>query len=95
VIAFLREHAEKRELPILRMLETLAEGHVDSVSFTRDAPYFRFYASSNSKGAIITMNTDKGEFETTVDLSRLSELFHQPTLRRPSGCDRTLAPNGR
>jgi hypothetical protein len=72
VAALLREYAEKRGLPLLRMLEILAEGRVNSVSFTKDTPYFHFYASANSNRATITINTDKGEYETTVDLSQFA-----------------------
>ncbi len=73
VVALLREYAEKRDLPLIRMLEILAERHVNSVSFTKDAPYFRFYASANTTQARITINTENGEYETTVDLSQFSK----------------------
>lgn len=68
------EHAKKRDLPVFKMLEILAEGKVNSVSFTRTSPYFRFYASTNGESqAIITINTDEGEYETVLDLSELIE----------------------
>ncbi len=76
VVALLREHSKKRDLPLFRMLEILAEGKVTSVSFTRASPYFRFYASATTNGdklAIITINTDEGEYETTLDLSQLAD----------------------
>lgn len=72
VVALLREYSEKRDLPLIQMLEILAERRVNSVSFTKDSPYFRFYASSNSNQARITINTDKGEYETTLDFSQLT-----------------------
>lgn len=84
VVALLREHAEKRGLPIPQMLEILAEGRVSSVSFTRDRPYFRFYASANSSRAAITINTDKGEYEMTVDLSQLADQNSPPDRRLPT-----------
>ncbi len=74
VVALLREFTKKRGLPIFPMLEILAEGQVNSVSFTKNSPYFRFYAYSNGGNrAVISLDTEKGEYETTLDLSQLTD----------------------
>lgn len=77
VFAFLHDLVEKRGLPLFRMLEILAEGHVNSVSFTRNSPYLRFYAYANGGNrALISLDTGRGEYETVLDLSKLGETQH-------------------
>jgi uncharacterized Fe-S cluster-containing radical SAM superfamily protein len=74
VIALLREYAKKRDLPLFRMLEILGEERVNSISFTRDSPYFRFYAHANGGNrAAVSIDTEKGQYETTLDLSQLAD----------------------
>ena len=74
VVALLRGLAEKRDLPLFRMLEILSEGQVNSVSFTRNSPYVRFYAYTNGNNrATISLNMGEGEYETTLDLAELTE----------------------
>ncbi len=81
VISLLHEYARKYSLPIFEMLRILAQGNVQSVSFTKDAPHFRFYARANGTETTIKINVGRTAHEVPLNLSLI------PTLERLSSSD--------
>ena len=63
----------KDNLPVFKLLEILSGGYVDSVSFSRDAPHFYFYARAHKDyiSIIIRMSDKDKEMEFQVPHSIL------------------------
>ncbi len=63
----------KEDLPVFRLLDILAEGNVDSVSFSRDIPHCYFYARAHKDSiSIIIRKSDEGkDIEFQVPLKTL------------------------
>jgi hypothetical protein len=74
VVSLLQEYARKYSLPIFEMLRILSNGKVQSVSFTKDTPHFRFYARADGNGDMtIKMNIGTIAYDVPFNISLIPQ----------------------
>lgn len=75
VRALLQEIETKKNLPIFDILRILMNRKVNSLSFTRDDPYFYFYSRLDDDGALIRFNELEREVEISLTIEALRNVI--------------------
>lgn len=78
IFSLFREFEKKRSLPVFDILKILIQGKVNSISFTKDAPYFYFYSRSDENEVLIKFNDLEKEIEIPISLEVLKNIINMP-----------------
>jgi len=62
-------------IPILQYLKDLMDGSVDSVSFTKDKPYYYFFGRRFKKSISITIKEDEKTIEFSIPLEEVNKII--------------------
>jgi hypothetical protein len=75
ICALLHEFASKKDLPVFDILKILITRRVDSLSFTRDDPYFYFYSRLDVDGVLIKSSDHEKEVEMHMSAEALRTII--------------------
>lgn len=75
ICSLFQEFEIQRNLPVFDILKTLMKRKVNSLSFTRDDPYFYFYSRLDENGVLVKFNDLKKEVEIPMSITVLRSII--------------------
>jgi len=78
IFSLFSEFEKKQNLPVFDILKILIQGKVNSISFTKDVPYFYFYSRSDEQEVLIKFNDLQKEIEIPITMEILKNILNTP-----------------
>ena len=82
LLSLLHDMEARRDVPIFDSLKVLMQRKVDSVSFSRDRPYFYFFARLNRAKVSVSIASSDKDLEFPIPIGVLQTLTKQRTTNR-------------